>query len=345
MDDESRRNGRKLEIPSGAVYALLAALALICVTVLAVVLGYDGGSGPVDDIDTGPDVKAPHLYIENVFFTGLESEGLQVTMTIYVTNDGLMTAKGVTIHAWPVVESNNLATEMTPFELGDIGVNETSIKQENLKLEAGTVHSVELLIFESGKIILKGRAEVSTEGIGGSSYTDTEVRGSSDDSDYDGIPDAWERYHGLDPSDPRDADRDYDDDGLTNLDEYHMNRDPYVNPKESEPDDNMGFGLVPDLLEGESGDSGGFGILVFVVLFFVVIGILIFSAAWIRSRRDNGDEKEKEGKEVYDPRSEPKPSFPHQVVDGHNDNEEANPYQFGMTEDEKRVESVKEREE
>ena len=36
------------------------------------------------------------------------------------------------------------------------------------------------------------------------------------DSDHDGIPDAWEKAHGLNPADP--ADR--DSDGYTNLEEY-----------------------------------------------------------------------------------------------------------------------------
>ncbi|MGA1821780.1 MAG: hypothetical protein ACMUIG_04575 [Thermoplasmatota archaeon] len=343
MDDERRRNGRKVEVPAGAVYALLAALALICVTVLAVVLGYDGGSGgPRDDIDTGPDVKSPHLYIENVFFTGLESDDLQVTMTVYVTNDGTMEAKGVAIHAWPVVENNNHATQMTQFDLGDIGVNETEIKQGNLKLEAGTVHSVELLIFESGRIILKGRAEVSTEGIGGSSYTNTEVRGSSEDSDYDGIPDAWERYHGLDPSDPRDASRDYDDDGLTNLEEYHMNRDPNINPADTE----YGSGsIVEEALDGDSDSSTLIGVFLFAVMIAAAVGVLVFAAAWIRSRRDRDDADDKAETEIRDPRPEERSPFPRQVVEGHDDSEEVDPFLFGMTEDGKRIESVKEREE
>ena len=39
------------------------------------------------------------------------------------------------------------------------------------------------------------------------------------DSDYDGLPDAWEIAHGLDPANPLDAALDADGDGLTNLEE------------------------------------------------------------------------------------------------------------------------------
>jgi hypothetical protein len=40
-----------------------------------------------------------------------------------------------------------------------------------------------------------------------------------DDSDHDGIPDAWEKTHGLDPSDPTDAEK-LNADGYTNLEHY-----------------------------------------------------------------------------------------------------------------------------
>ena len=40
------------------------------------------------------------------------------------------------------------------------------------------------------------------------------------DSDQDGMPDAWEREKQLAPNDPRDGNGDRDSDGYTNLEEY-----------------------------------------------------------------------------------------------------------------------------
>ena len=40
------------------------------------------------------------------------------------------------------------------------------------------------------------------------------------DSDRDGMPDQWERRHGLSSSDPKDRNADHDQDGYTNLEEY-----------------------------------------------------------------------------------------------------------------------------
>ena len=46
------------------------------------------------------------------------------------------------------------------------------------------------------------------------------------DADEDGLPDLWEKAHGLNPADPADADGDADGDGFTNREEYLAKTDP-----------------------------------------------------------------------------------------------------------------------
>ena len=46
------------------------------------------------------------------------------------------------------------------------------------------------------------------------------------DADGDGLPDAWERLHGLNPGDAGDASADSDGDGFTNLEEFQAKTDP-----------------------------------------------------------------------------------------------------------------------
>jgi hypothetical protein len=46
------------------------------------------------------------------------------------------------------------------------------------------------------------------------------------DRDGDGMPDAWERKYGLDPTDPSDAAKDCNGDGYTNIEKYINGLDP-----------------------------------------------------------------------------------------------------------------------
>lgn len=46
------------------------------------------------------------------------------------------------------------------------------------------------------------------------------------DSDGDGMPDPWEKKHGLNPTDPSDAAKDLDGDGYTNIEEFINGTDP-----------------------------------------------------------------------------------------------------------------------
>lgn len=59
------------------------------------------------------------------------------------------------------------------------------------------------------------------------------------DADKDGMPDDWERAHGLNPNDPADATKDADGDGYTNLEEYLNGTDPKAFVDYTKPTNNV----------------------------------------------------------------------------------------------------------
>jgi len=52
---------------------------------------------------------------------------------------------------------------------------------------------------------------------------------AQEDKDLDGLPNEWEHKYDLNPNDPFDAQLDFDNDNLTNIEEFHNGTDPWVN--------------------------------------------------------------------------------------------------------------------
>jgi hypothetical protein len=73
--------------------------------------------------------------------------------------------------------------------------------------------------------VIVGNDEVDPQGNTSRTEFQLQVR-NADDLDNDGMPDAWETQHGLDPNAAADATLDPDQDGLTNLDEYTHGTNP-----------------------------------------------------------------------------------------------------------------------
>jgi hypothetical protein len=58
----------------------------------------------------------------------------------------------------------------------------------------------------------------SQDEVGG--WPELKTKPAPSDRDRDGMPDQWEKDHGLNPDDASDGNRDRDNDGYTNLEEY-----------------------------------------------------------------------------------------------------------------------------
>lgn len=109
------------------------------------------------------------------------------------------------------------ATEAYTNVLADVGCNRPALDEHDARVlaevRAGTAQ------FKGSTTGLSGLPDTQ-EDVGGWENYPVERRPANWDSDRDGMPDAWERARGLNPSDARDGNADRDGDGYTNLEEY-----------------------------------------------------------------------------------------------------------------------------
>ena len=101
--------------------------------------------------------------------------------------------------------------------LADVGCNFPMLDDHDRRVIAevrtGTFH------FKGSKTGLPGLPDSQADVGGWEEYP--EVHRPADwDTDHDGMPDAWEKAHGLNPNDPSDANKDLNGDGYSNLEKY-----------------------------------------------------------------------------------------------------------------------------
>ena len=93
---------------------------------------------------------------------------------------------------------------------------ESCLKKSGCSLVRDAVDDrlIKTIINKTGKVI------DSQNEVGGWDRYPSILRSPDFDTDQDGMPDAWEDKWGLDSNDPADGNKERDDDGYTNLEEY-----------------------------------------------------------------------------------------------------------------------------
>jgi hypothetical protein len=101
--------------------------------------------------------------------------------------------------------------------LADVGCNKPVLDEHDQRViqetRAGTFK------YRGSKTELPGLPD-SQDDVGGWEDYPVVHRPANWDTDHDGIPDDWEKQHGLNPADPSDRNGDYNHDGYTNLEKY-----------------------------------------------------------------------------------------------------------------------------
>jgi len=200
----------------------------------------------------------PRNWINNYYKYG-PATSEKVRRRIFEQKDprGKMYAAGNFVWGYPEITANNWnggmdfapdgeATEATlrvnqPFVVAPVETQPAEAAFELVLAEAGCSQfrdSVDRRIIQE---IRTGTAKYGeTYGGGGKGIIDSqkavggwpELRSepAPADSDHDGIPDVWERQHGLDPNDPADGAMISDSEGYTNLEKYLNSLVPPIRP-------------------------------------------------------------------------------------------------------------------
>ena len=93
------------------------------------------------------------------------------------------------------------------------------------------------------------------------------------DSDDDGISDEWELKHGLNPFDPSDAYLDFDEDGLTNAQEFTYKTDPYNADSDGDGvSDKKEIDKGSEPTDPKSKPKGILGTLIIVIILIIILG-------------------------------------------------------------------------
>jgi hypothetical protein len=120
------------------------------------------------------------------------------------------------------------AADAYPLVLAGVGANRPTRDAHDLRI----IHDVETGTASVGDGIINAPKEV-----GG--YLNYRSLVPALDSDHDGMPDAWERRYGLNPTDPADGNADTDKDGYSNVEEYLNGTDPKQSVDYAQPTNNV----------------------------------------------------------------------------------------------------------
>jgi hypothetical protein len=118
---------------------------------------------------------------------------------------------------FPSFVTTHSALEAYTNVLNDVGCNFPALDQQDQRIIAEVREGT--FQFKGSVTGLPGLPD-SQEDVGGWEEYPVVQRPADWDTDHDGMPDVWERAHGLDPRNPADGNGDFVGDGYTNLEKY-----------------------------------------------------------------------------------------------------------------------------
>ena len=135
-------------------------VATLCI-VLAISLGIFG----TELLKPGTaqnDFPLEHLFVDATYLlkTDETNETVNVTCTLYLTNIWEKESGDIKVIAYVIETSNNLAVYKNTVEIGKIAANSTAEIELPVALSNNS-YKVDILIFENGKLVIKGQLTIS----------------------------------------------------------------------------------------------------------------------------------------------------------------------------------------
>ncbi|MDP7266485.1 MAG: hypothetical protein QGH39_13095 [Candidatus Thermoplasmatota archaeon] len=161
---KTRKNEKKMEREVKLILGGIGAIALLLAGII-VVLTVDFGP---EEVIPEPE-KHPNLFIDEVRFVNSKSntrsneDDHTVEATVFFTNNGDATSKGVELEIFAMVTKTNMAEDSESVKVGDVASMKTKKATFNLDLPKGNEYKIDLLVFEDGMITKKGYGTVKIE--------------------------------------------------------------------------------------------------------------------------------------------------------------------------------------
>jgi uncharacterized membrane protein len=194
---------------------------------------------------------------------------------------------------------NDIDTEFSELKIESSDPDHVKVNGNYLEFEYNKVGDYTVTITTSdGEFIVSYDLEISV-------LKNETIPINGSDSDGDGLPDLWELKYGLDPTDNSDAVLDFDNDSLTNLEEYKKDTDPtlYDTDGDGYSDKVDEFPNDPGSHRKESMDekvnqTDQIGYILVILLVVIIIVILLISI-YIIKNRSQSDVKFTPDDEIY----------------------------------------------
>lgn len=139
-----------------------AGMFVATVSIIIVLLVGVFGTGLFDTGIAQPTFPHEHLFVDATYLlkTDETNDTVNVSCTLYLTNIWERESGEIKAIAYVIETSNNLAVYKNTVEIGEIPANSTAEIEVPIVLSNNS-YKVEILIFESGKLVLKGKITIS----------------------------------------------------------------------------------------------------------------------------------------------------------------------------------------